>query len=181
MQQLKFKFIIQELNDLGVIINNVKPLRQKQKYTCGPAVLATIFKFYGKEIPEEDLVQQGNINSKDGTDYDQMEYLAKQNGFKFYHKLNASVRDIEKYLKLNMPVIVNYQDWGGGHYSVIHGYDDHFFYVADPSNSNDSESEYAEPKKISRKKFLKNWFDSNEKGNYKKTLILVAPKHKEFN
>lgn len=132
---------------------------------CGPSTLKIIFDFYGLNIAEKKLAQLCGTNREFGTNVKKMEKVSKDFGFKFRIQDNSNFKEIEKWLKKGIPVIVDWftrgrndyndSDVADGHYSVVVGLDDKYIYVSDP--------EIGRVRKMEREKFLMVWFDF--KGN----------------
>ena len=150
---------------------DIKPRRQLTDYTCGPASLRTVLKFFGKNAYEKPMIKYAKINSNYGTSHTQMRKLARKYKFSCYTKENAGIKDIEHWIDKKVPVIVDYQDWGAnngrnGHYAVVIGYNKKFLTIADPANYDYGDRRhYAGVKRISKKKFLKRWWDIDGKGS----------------
>lgn len=159
----------------------IKARKQRLSFSCGPASLRTIFHFYGLSVSEQELIEKGQIQN-DGTSHQMMSKLARMYNFKCYSKSNASVEDLEKWIKKGYPVIVNFQlgipNGVNGHYAIIYGYDDKFFFLADPANYNEEDGKkFTENNKITRKKFIESWWDNDEKANEtSKWYCLIRPK-----
>ena len=152
-----------------IIIDGVKPRRQLTNYTCGPGALRTIFHFYELDVPEQELIENGEIE-EDGTSHQQMRKLVRKYGFKFYSKSNGTLDDIKKWLKEECPIIVDYQDYDNGkltgwsgHYAVIYGIDEKFIFLSDPANYYEGDGKkFANNKKMEIENFLRRWFDLDE-------------------
>ena len=76
--------------------------------------------------------------------------------------IGCQCHSLEYWLEKDIPIIVNYQhqeysndDKNAGHYAVLYGYDDNWFYIADPSNYyEDDGKKFAANKKIERSSYL---------------------------
>lgn len=128
---------------------------------CGPYSLKVVLDYYGFKISEKKLVKLCGTTRKKGTSEKQLKKAVENFGFKVKIQDNSSFKDIEKWLKKGVPVIVDwftrgrndYDDFdvAGGHYSVCIGLDDKYIYVSDP--------EIGRVRKMERKDFLSVWFD----------------------
>lgn len=128
---------------------------------CGPASLKIITDYYGLDKTEAELSQICNKDEELGTDDKSIKEAAEELGFKVKIKNNAEYKDIEEWLKKEVPVIVNWFTRGrydypedevaDGHYSVVMGLDDEFIYLQDP--------EVGRMRKIDREDFYRVWFD----------------------
>jgi len=150
-----------------------KPYKEKMFDSCGPASLKIVLAFYGVEKSEKELMSLCKVkpHSGMGTSAKNIKNAAEKLGFKAKIKENSSFKDIEFWLKKNVPVIVDWFTRGDdnceiadGHYSVVEGLDDKFIYLQDP--------EIGKIRKIKKNDFLKVWFDF--KGMYIKPSELVT-------
>lgn len=160
-------------------IKNIKARKQLLSYTCGVASLRTIFYFYKKNISEQELINKGNVK-KEGLSHYQMRKLSRLYDFKCYTKSNASVKDLEYWLEQDIPVIVNYQDSESpnngynGHYAVLYGYDDNWFYIADPANYYEGDGKkFAANRKIERSNFISRWWDVEENEDESRKWFMI--------
>jgi uncharacterized protein len=128
---------------------------------CGPASLKIVFNYYGIDKTEKELAKMAGWNKVLGIDDRGMKKVAEKLGFKVEIKNNSSFRDIESWLKKEVPVIVNWftrgrndypeSETADGHYSVVAGLDDKFIYLQDP--------EIGKIRKLDKEDFLTVWFD----------------------
>src|SRR3989344_6607043 len=128
---------------------------------CGPASLKIVLEYYGLSKSEDELAQLCKFKKGLGVDDRGIKSVAERLGFKAKIKNNSSFKDIEKWLKKGVPVIVNWftrgrndypeSETADGHYSVVCGLDDKFIYLQDP--------EIGKIRKIKRDDFMKVWFD----------------------
>ncbi len=149
---------------------NTEKCRQNKPYTCGPASLKILLDFFGKKIPQNRLSILCKANSKDGTSPRNMIKTTKKFGFKITQKFNAKIKDIENYLKKGFPVMVAYQAWGGGHYSIIRGFNQKYFNFSDPAIDRGYRN-------INKKLFYKRWHDVDLHGKpYSRWLMVLKKK-----
>jgi len=91
------------------ILLDVKPFRETlDADMCGPASLKILLEYYDIIKSEEELAKMAGHKEGLGTDDKGIERAAKKLGFKVKIKNNSSYKDIEKWLKKDVPVIV---DW----------------------------------------------------------------------
>ena len=125
---------------------------QYASYSCGPVSLKMVFDHLGKHYSEEKLIKLCHAIPNNGTSHEHLIEEVKREGFKFVEGHNGSINDIIFYLNNGYPVIVNYINplSGGGHYSVIDGYDEkeNVLIFADPSNGNDYTLHFNKFKKL---------------------------------
>jgi predicted double-glycine peptidase len=141
---------------------------------CGPASLKIVLNYYGIDKQEEDIAKLCKVKKGLGVDDKCIKTTAEKLGFKVAIKNNNSFKDVEKWLKKDVPVIVNWftrgrTDYGDssvadGHYSVVMGLDDNYVYLQDP--------ELGSMRKIERDDFMRVWFDF--KGKYIKPNELIV-------
>lgn len=121
--------------------------QQKTEYTCAPASVKMVLKYFGCDYKEEDLAAEMGTTEDNGTDiYQVVEYLKKNNWDYMSTIENGKIKlsDIRKSIKNGYPVLVDWVDWGG-HWEVIIGYDtmgtakesDDVLIFADPYDTSD--------------------------------------------
>lgn len=153
---------------------NVKPFQETlHADMCGPASLKIVLDYYGVNKSEKELAELTDLVQGLGIDDESIAKAAKSLDFKVEIKNKSSFEDVEKWLKKDVPVIVDWftrgrQDYDAsqvadGHYSVAIGLDDQYIYLQDP--------EIGGERKIEREDFMKVWFDFT--GHYIKTEELI--------
>lgn len=156
------------------IMLKVKPFQETLGASmCGPASLKIVLNYFGVEKTEKELAKLCGHNKILGVDAKGIKKVAESLRFKVAVKNESTFKDIEKYLKKNIPIIVNWFTRGrkdyldaetpDGHYSVVCGLDDEFIYLQDP--------EIGEMRKIKRYDFMRVWFDFE--GDYLKKDELI--------
>ena len=156
------------------ILLDVKPFQETLNADmCGPASLKIVLEYYGINKLEDELARIAGHKKNLGINDKGIKTVAEKLGFKVRIKNNSSFKDIESWLKKEVPVIVNWftrgrTDYGDsstadGHYSVVIGLDDDFIYLQDP--------ELGAMRKIERNNFMRVWFDF--KGKYLKPNELI--------
>ena len=118
-----------------------------------------VLDFYGVSKTEKDLVKLSGATRERGIEAPALLQVAKKFGFKGFIKDYAAFKDIKKYLKRNVPVIVDWFSVDDGHYSVVVGMDKKFIYLNDP--------ELGKVRKLELKVFKRVWFDF--KGDFLKS------------
>jgi len=160
---------------MNKIMLKIKPFQEKLYYSyCGPATLKILFSYYGIDKTEKELAKMAGWNKVLGIDDRGVKKVVEKLGFKVEIKNNSSFRDIESWLKKEVPVIVNWftrgrndypeSETADGHYSVVAGLDDKFIYLQDP--------EIGRMRKVKRYDFMRVWFDF--KGDYIKPNELIV-------
>jgi len=140
----------------------VKPFQETLGNSyCGPASLKIVLDYYGVVKTEKELGKMSGWDKNLGVDEKGIKKAAEVLGFNVKIKDNSSYSDIQKWLAKGVPVIVDWftkgridytdSDVSDGHYSVVAGFDGKFIYLQDP--------EIGKIRKLSRKDFMKVWFD----------------------
>ena len=160
----------------------VKARKQLNSWSCGPASLRTIFHFYGVNVSEQELIDDGDIG-EEGTGFQTMRMLTRKYGFSFYSAHKGSLDDIKKWLSKGIPILVCYQEGepngNNGHYSVVNGIDDSFIHIADPSNYFEGDlKKFAEPRKITIEKFLNHWWEIDHGTKVRRWYSIIKPSKK---
>src|SRR3989344_7016849 len=94
---------------MNKILLDVKPFQETLNADmCGPASLKIVLEHYGINKSEDELVQLCKFKKGLGVDDKGIKTAAEKLGFKAVIKNNSSFKDIEKWLKKEVPVIV---DW----------------------------------------------------------------------
>ena len=132
----------------------ITSIKQLKEYDCGIAsccILAGCDKCIDLDIetPEYEksfgLTQDYGISHEDLIDFHRLFF-----GEKLFSSYNANKSDIEDLINSGRFGIVNYQDDGEGHYSVIYGYDENFVYLLNVYTGKEEKIKYTE--------FEKNWY-----------------------
>jgi ABC-type bacteriocin/lantibiotic exporter with double-glycine peptidase domain len=125
---------------------------------CGPASLKMVLSYFGVHKSEASLARLCGTKRVIGTDVAGLVRAAEQLGFNVYVKEFSTFRDIQKWLKRGVPVIVDWFSKGraeltvaDGHYSVVIGLDRNWIYLVDP--------EFGRRRRLSRPEFRRVWFD----------------------
>jgi predicted double-glycine peptidase len=129
---------------------NVKPYRQKAGY-CGPASLKMVLGFYGVEKSEQELVKLTGCTKKKGTGAPAILKAARSLGFSGLIKDNCELSDISAFLKIGIPVIIDWFSYDDGHYSVVVALDKNNIFLQDP--------ELGHIQGMNIKTFKRVWFD----------------------
>jgi len=149
---------------MNKILLDVKPFQETLNTDmCGSASLKIVLEYYGVSKSEDELAQLCKFKKGLGVDDKGIKSAAERLGFKVKIKNSSNFKDIERWLKKEVPVIVDWftkgrTDYGDsstadGHYSVVMGLDDNFIYLQDP--------ELGAMRKIERNNFIRVWFDFN--------------------
>ncbi len=164
---------------MTILIEKMKARMQRTSFTCGPACLRSILHYYAIDVPESELVSMGDID-KDGTSPSMLRQLAREYGFRFYSKHNATIHDLEKWLLRELPILTLMQAWGAnnghsGHYVLVSGLSSNEIILADPSNF--SLGYFTQQKRMSKEEFLSRWFDCDAERTYRHWIAICRPQH----
>jgi predicted deacylase len=111
---------------------SVNPFRQKPGY-CGPASLKMVLGFWGLKISEKKLVQLSGCTRSRGIGAEGLVRAAQELGFRARIRDFSDLKDIRGWVnRKNIPVIVDWFAFEGGHYSVVSGIDKENIYLEDP-------------------------------------------------
>jgi predicted double-glycine peptidase len=106
--------------------------KQKNDWTCGPAVLRLILHWYfGRPQSVDDIVRELKITRR-GTEDRQLIRMLAKNGVKYRTKENARLTDIRRSLAKNLVVIAYWiPRYKEGHYSIVKKVDSRRIYFHD--------------------------------------------------
>lgn len=102
----------------------IKPIKQKSGW-CGAACFKMVMDYYGVKKSQDEWARltafrydkNGRIES---TDERKFYKVVRKLGFKAYSKNHASIKDIQSYLKKDIPVMVIwFHPVQGSHFSVV--------------------------------------------------------------
>ncbi len=147
---------------------NILPVpifRQSTSYSCGAAALQSVLHYWKVSEEGEMAFHEPLQTDKEfGTHPVSIANYVKSLGLKVELKTQTSFSDLESAIDRKEPVIVDFQGWGppgtkdysniweDGHYGVIIGYDETYFYLMDPVLG----SSYG---KLEKNDFLRRWHD----------------------
>lgn len=153
---------------------DVKPFQETlHADMCGPASLKIVLDYYGVNKTEKELADLTGLVPGLGVDDTGIAKAVESLDFKIEIKNESSFEEIERWLKKDVPVIVDWftrgrQDYddsevADGHYSVVIGLDNEHIYLQDPETGGE--------RKITKEDFMKVWFDF--KGQHLKPEELI--------
>lgn len=144
---------------------------QYDEYTCGPASLRIILEtLNGREtLPSEaEIAQWCLANDINGTDPDMMVRVLERLGVRHSVPDHATLSMIEQSLRRFELCLVDYQahDDGSrdGHYSVIFGFDETHFFIADPYKKKGMRNKEWGFRRIRKDLFEKRWHARHSDG-----------------
>jgi len=158
----------------------VRYTRQYRKSNCGPVAIINIFRHFGVHITfkqySKTFTKLGHRATKGGTWPTNLERMFRYFGIKFRKITNIIVRDIESALDRNQVVVLNFTWWNrnnrkkGGHYCLIVGHTEKYFYVV--NDRREGKALQRLPKDTYRKDFT--W--TRMKGENPPALWVVMPR-----
>src|ERR1700733_10256257 len=96
--------------------------QQTTDYTCGPACLLTLMRYYGRTGDELQIAKEAHCSKDTGTSPQDMAAWLKTHGFKVTWGENGSLDMLRANLARGVPTLVEWIDWGG-HWVIVVGYD----------------------------------------------------------
>jgi len=123
----------------------VPVVEQQTDYSCGPATLTAILRYWQRPVAcEQELYAALHTTPKDGTEPFMLEAVARAHGLRAEYRIGASVDDLRAALAAGTTVILDLQawrdtkrpwrdDWDDGHYIVLVAIDGDRLYAMDPS------------------------------------------------
>ncbi len=109
---------------------------QKTDYTCGPASIEMVLKFFGFKESEIRLAHEAHTKKKTGTGHEQMINLVRKHGFYCYIQKDSNIHTIKHFITRGFPAIINFKNPtdNDGHYAVVVGYSKGKIILNDPWN-----------------------------------------------
>lgn len=146
----------------------VLPLRAYQQttsYTCGPASILTLLRYYKQDGDELRIAREAKCSREKGTSPQNMAAWLKANGFDVDSGEGGTLRLLRDNLARGVPTLVEWIDWGG-HWVVVVGYDardpdapgDDVILFADPADTHDGRQDGLTEFNAAR--FQAMWFDA---------------------
>jgi hypothetical protein len=127
-----------------LVLLPLRAYQQTTSYTCGPATLVTLLRYYRRDGDEMQIAKQTKCSKNKGTKPQEMAAWLEGHGFTVDWGESGSLEMLRANLKKSIPTIVEWIDWGG-HWVTVVGYDDRgtadvrddVIYFADPSDTVD--------------------------------------------
>jgi ABC-type bacteriocin/lantibiotic exporter with double-glycine peptidase domain len=109
-----------------VVVENVPFVKQKDKF-CGPAAMASVMQFYGRNIDQDEIAKEVYVPELNGALISDMENFAGENGYST-EVTNGDIESLKSLIDNQLPVIilVDKGKWKVSvpHYYVAYGYND---------------------------------------------------------
>lgn len=106
----------------GITLLSVESYQQTTEYTCGPASVVSLLKFYGKPADEMRIAGEMGTSTTCGTTPEQMSAWLNNHGFTASWHQEGSLEMLRENLNNHKPTLVEWSDWGG-HWVLVVGYD----------------------------------------------------------
>jgi hypothetical protein len=173
-------------NRYPLVVLPIKRHLQREEYTCGPASLRILLEtLQPKEIllTEAQLGVLCGTNSKTGTDPERMIQVLAELGVEHTVHESATQTTLERCLRQFALCLVDYQAHddgsGDGHYSVIFGFDETHFFIADPYKKKGTRNKEWGFRKMRKDLFVKRWYaryDHNARVTHWLVSVPIAKK-----
>lgn len=138
--------------------------KQKNDWTCGPAVARIVLHYFGKTRTIVELSRELKTN-RSGTANKPLIKLLRRNGLRLRVKENASIKDLRRYLRRHLVMTAYWIPYHReGHYSIIKKVDSKRVYFHDPW--------FGSSHSYSLGYFIQNWWD----GEARRWLLAVEKK-----
>ena len=158
----------------------VPSVLQQRPYTCGPAVLVAVLRYFGRAVDEPRIAAEAG-STPDGTSFDGMEQALRARGLTTERRDDLTPESIKQLLKQGALVVVALQAWrdelpplGGyanewdeGHYVVPVAVDDDAVLFEDPAVAGRRAF-------LTRGEFARRWHDVDAGGVYQAGFGLVV-------
>ena len=128
----------------------LKPFSQTSGL-CGPASLKIVLGYYGVKKSERTLAKLSGATRSKGVEATGLVRAARKLSFMAQIKDRATIGDIRRFIKMGVPVIVDWFSKDDGHYSVVAGIENGRIYLQDP--------ELGRLRSLDIETFQRVWFD----------------------
>jgi len=120
-------------------------VEQQTDYSCGPAALTAVLRYWQRPVArEQDLYAPLRTSAKDGTEAYMLEAVARAHGLRAQYRSDVTVDELRAALAAGTTVILDLQawrdtkrpwrdDWDDGHYVVLVAIVGDRLYAMDPS------------------------------------------------
>lgn len=99
-------------------------VEQSLTYTCGPAALQMVLRYFDQKVGHARLVELLETNKDTGTRRRRLVEAAQAHGMYVHEHVGASLAELLWFVRQSVPVIVNYREPDNevGHYAVVAGF-----------------------------------------------------------
>ena len=128
----------------GLTMLPIRTFQQTTFYTCGPAALLTLLRYYDRNGDEMIIAAEAKCTMEKGTNPEGMVSWLEDHGFQVTWGENGSLALLRENLERGVPTLIEWIDYGG-HWVLVVGYDtrgtdtptDDEIYFADPADGHD--------------------------------------------
>lgn len=106
---------------------------QKTRFTCGPAVVSSVSKFFKVGVSEHRARMMMDTSEKHGTTPEKMQKYLKYLGIRPHMRRRTPLHTVKAAIDRGSPVIVLWNDWRG-HWATVIGHGKGFILLADPAS-----------------------------------------------
>ena len=166
---------------------DVPKILQSTDYSCGPACVTIVLKFFGYKAKEKVMIKRLGADPDCGVEPEVLVKYFRDRRFRIKQKHNMTIEDLEKAIDRGNLVIIAYQDhahkptetnyslsWDNGHYSVVIGYDKDKIYISDPSS-------VKKKKGLKKEDLYGRWRDIGMDGKfYHQWGVSIGPRRKKI-
>ena len=163
----------------GFTFLNADSYQQTTEYSCGPASVLTLLRYYGKSGDEMIIAKEMGTSTTCGTTPEQMSSWLGQHGFTASWNENGNLDTLTNNLKKQVPTLIEWSDWGG-HWVLVVGYDtrnteslmDDVIIFADPYDRHDDSNDGLTW--FNAQRFYYMWYDALLFGKVMKRIYISA-------
>ncbi|MFZ4564537.1 MAG: C39 family peptidase [Bacteroidales bacterium] len=163
----------------GFTLLDVNSFQQATDYSCGPAAVLTLLRYYGKDGDEMTIAKEMGSSSTCGTRPEQMTAWLNLHGFIASWYENGNLDTLRNNLNKRIPTLVEWSDWGG-HWVLVVGYDtrntetisDDVIIFADPYDRHDDKMDGLT--NFNAERFYYMWYDALLFGKVMKRITISA-------
>lgn len=149
----------------GLTMLPIRAFQQTTFYTCGPAALLTLLRYYDRNGDEMTIADEAKCTMEKGTNPEGMVSWLEGHGFQVIWGENGSLANLRENLERGVPTLVEWIDYGG-HWVLVVGYDtrdtetpnDDIIYFADPADGHDDARDGLTS--FNAQRFDAMWFDA---------------------
>lgn len=163
----------------GLTLLKAESFQQTTEYTCGPASVVTLLKYYGKTADEMRIATEMGTSTTCGTTPQQMTEWLNNHGFNATWNQEGSLEMLRQNLTNHKPTLVEWSDWGG-HWVLVIGYDtrntestaDDVIIFADPYDRHDDHPDGLTW--FNAERFYYMWYDALLFGSTMRRIFIEA-------
>lgn len=163
----------------GFTLLDVDSYQQTTEYTCGPAAVISLLRYYKRNGSEMSIASEMGTSTTTGTSPEQMSNWLNNNGFIASWHQYGTLDTLRKNLSKQKPTLVEWSDWGG-HWVLVIGYDtrntpatmDDVIIFADPYDRHDDNPDGMTW--FNAERFYYMWYDALLFGSVMKRIYLTV-------